>query len=404
MLSSFEQAEQDKKDKIKLILDSIGNLSTAPSIIALLGDKAAALVANEFNNVKTILTGVRKSDFDKAAQVSQIMCTPESWLSCVTSIIQIGVTLDPTRKHAAIVPYSGKATIEIMVAGYKHLLFANNIVKKIDTNAILAQDKFHMLQPLLPETVAKNFFFDKGLDRVISDNPKVPTAYLGGYCFMVLQNGEYYGDYMGFAEIDKRRKSAKTQAIWNEWTLEMIEKTILKYCLKNLPSFTAMPFYGELARVEEQHYLDSPLSIIPEKTATIQPKAIAEKRLLTEDLDDFQFMVAGLRRADVKVSISDTNNYLDRGFKWLEEKRGFILENPEKVRERMKDLAEREPLTPECEHWQDARNQGRVKFNILESAENQKHFQDYLLGSGWELSYKHLQKMLIEAREDSQNE
>ena len=231
--------------KINEILTAIAKLADSNEVIAFLGDKTRGIVANEYAAVKHILTVTTKSNDDRSKQILKIKCTPESWTDVVLSAIQIGLTLNPYSKQCAVIPYGNQITLDIMVAGYKHLLFANNIVKKIDTNAICKNDEFSMIQPLLKDTVSTNFKFVKAMeDR---------GEYIGGFCFFVLLNGEYLGDYLPRVEIEKRRKVAETQTAWNEWELEMVETTVLKYVMKNLPAFTSLPIFGQIAQIDEQH-------------------------------------------------------------------------------------------------------------------------------------------------------
>lgn len=227
------------------ILAEVSKLASSPAVTAFLGDKAKGIVANEYAAVKAILTTPTKSNNERASQIQKIMCTPESWSNLVLSAIQIGITLNPFSKQAAVIPYGTSASLTIMVAGYKNLLFSNGIVKKIDTNAVCKNDEFKMRQPLLRETIVDNHYFTKASeDR---------GEYIGGYCFFVLANGEYLGDYLPKSEIEKRKKVAKTTMVWDAWELEMVEKTVMLYTMKNLPAFTSLPIFNLVNELEQSH-------------------------------------------------------------------------------------------------------------------------------------------------------
>ena len=244
-------------EKINAITSAVAKLKSSPNIVGILGDKTDTIISNEVVAIHTLLTKPQQGRGAQELQQAQINCTPASWQSVITSIIQIGLTVSPFQKHVAIVPYGQTATAQVMTAGLKHLLFVNNIVKKIDTNAVCENDKFEMTQPLLPQTITTNYRFEKAK----SNRGKLVSA----YAFLVLVNGEYVGDYLSTEEITKRKNAAKTKFIWDAWEYEMAEKTALSYVAKNIPSFTDFSFASKLIEMEEMHHdFENAQKMLPE--------------------------------------------------------------------------------------------------------------------------------------------
>lgn len=261
------------KEKINNIIVAVSKLKSSANIVGILGDKTDAILSNEVVAIHSLLTKPQSGRVAQDLQMSQINCSPESWVSVITSIIQIGLTVSPFQKHVAIVPYGQTATAQVMTAGLKHLLFVNNIVKKIDTNAVCENDKFEMIQPLLPQTITTNFRFEKSK----SNRGKVVSA----YAFLVLTNGEFVGDYLSTEEIAKRKNAAKTKFIWDAWEYEMAEKTALAYVAKNIPSFADFSFASKLAEMEEMHHDLDQQKTLPESKLQQLPTLSPDAKIWT---------------------------------------------------------------------------------------------------------------------------
>jgi recombinational DNA repair protein RecT len=232
------------KEIIKSITDAINKLENSEVIKGILNGHTSAIVNNEVANVASILTTPTKTDSAKKMQALLIECTPQSWCLVVTQAIQLGITLNPLQKHCAVIPYGGKATMSIMVAGLRHLLYSNNIVKSMTANAVCENDHFKMAQPLLPETIAQNFKFEKAKTN--------RGNIIGCYAFFVLSNGQFIGDYLPIEEADKRKKAAMTDYIWKAWAEEMYEKTAVRYVQKQMPTMTNLD--ALINEIEQQHF------------------------------------------------------------------------------------------------------------------------------------------------------
>jgi recombinational DNA repair protein RecT len=230
--------------EIQSIVECLKLLKTSPTIVGLLGDKADALISNELANVTSMLTIPMQGKSAQELQIQQLQCSPKSWALVVTQAVQLGITLNTFQKHAAVVPYNGNATLSIMIAGLKHLLYSNNIIKSMTANAVCENDIFEMNQPLIPETISQNFKFQKAK----TNRGKI----VGAYAFFVLENGQYVGDYLPIEEINLRKNATKMHFIWNQWEIEMFEKTAVRYVQKQLPTLTK--FESVLNEIENQHF------------------------------------------------------------------------------------------------------------------------------------------------------
>ncbi|MDZ7876084.1 MAG: recombinase RecT [Saprospiraceae bacterium] len=249
----------ERKKRIDTIVTSILDLENDPAIEGFFGENAKMLVSGESAAVRGVLTRVPETTQAQTAQNNLIACTPESWQQAASMAILLGVSLNPFLKHAALIAYGTTVKLQIMVAGIKHVVLANGAALTITAQAVCRNDRFKMIQPLLPQTIASNFYFEKAMEN--------RGEVIGGFAFYTLANGGFHGDYLPYCEIKKRRDVARTQAIWDKWENEMIEKTLIHYTQKDLPTFSKSTMLNE---IENEHIdfqkLNAPTSALPATT------------------------------------------------------------------------------------------------------------------------------------------
>lgn len=68
------------------------------------------------------------------------------------------------------------------------------------------------------------YIYDHVMNNVFS---RKETEILGGYCFIKNQRGEFFTS-LTLEELEKHRKTAKTDYIWKNWLTEMYLKTVIK--------------------------------------------------------------------------------------------------------------------------------------------------------------------------------
>lgn len=259
----------------KAIVAAVYELATQDIFKNAMGESAVQIAAIEAINVKNLLTPSKfMNDNQTKVYQSLLMCSPQSWQKVVFDAVILGLSLNPIKKHCAVVPYGDTASLMPMVGGYLHLLYGNNIIKSCTYNAVYSKDKFHLRQPLLPQTVANNFLFEKSING--------RGEFIGAYCFFTLQNGEYVGDFLDAEQIEKRRKSAKTDFIWKAWFDEMVEKTIVHYVKKQIPATTKML---ELDQSDYQHVDLEKLNQIESTHTIIIKEQTEEQKQKQEDAE-----------------------------------------------------------------------------------------------------------------------
>jgi recombination protein RecT len=168
--------------------------------------------------------------------------TKQSFYNAIFNIHKIGLTLNPVKKEAYLVPRRNGDNVEISLEpsyiGLIKLLTDAGVVKNIQTNVVYEGDIF-------------NQFFDiNGVNfnhtpYYINGNEKGNIK--GVYCLAFLTNGNSQFEHMTIEEINNiKEKSESYKAfkdpnkkvftcVWNDYESEMIRKTILRRIYKYLP-------------------------------------------------------------------------------------------------------------------------------------------------------------------------
>lgn len=141
--------------------------------------------------------------------------------------------LEPTSVmgEGAIVAYrdreSGKklAQFQPMVRGLRKLAMNSGAVSAIGVDVVREKDEFEFMSGSEPKIVHRPHI--PGFGNEDTDSGSV----VGAYAYARLVTGELVPLFMSSAEIQKRRRVAKTDSIWNAWPEEMAKKTVLRRLL-----------------------------------------------------------------------------------------------------------------------------------------------------------------------------
>lgn len=196
-------------------------------------------------------SGLKESDFKRevsfAVQLASAnpylqSCTPDSALKAILNVAQIGLTLNPVKKEAYLVPRYNSKTRETEVCldpsyiGLIKLATDSGIVKSINCQIIYAGDEIEI--DLSEEyTVKKHVpYFLTGKDK---------GSIIGAYSVATLRDGSKHCEIMGREEIEgirgrsegyKAFEAGKTKSnVWITDEGEMFRKTVIKRHTKYLP-------------------------------------------------------------------------------------------------------------------------------------------------------------------------
>lgn len=171
---------------------------------------------------------------------------PDSVRDAVTNLAAIGITLNPARKLAYLVPRKGRVCLDISYMGLVELAVSSGSVRWAKAEIVREADEF-VLNGIdkQPTHNFKPFATDRG-------------AIVGVYCVAKTVDGDYLTDIMAIDEVYAVRDrsdawkawvSKKKSCPWVTDEVEMIKKTIVKRASKMWPKTDRLD--------EAVHYLNT---------------------------------------------------------------------------------------------------------------------------------------------------
>ena len=156
----------------------------------------------------------------------------QSVINAVTNIASIGISLNPARKQAYLVPRDKKVCLDISYIGLVDLATQSGSIVWCKSELVHQADSFQMGEPgTLPKHLFNPFANDRG-------------EVIGAYCVAKTPTGEYLCDAMSIADINAIRdrssawKAYKSKGASCPWVTdpgEMSKKTVIKRASKLWP-------------------------------------------------------------------------------------------------------------------------------------------------------------------------
>lgn len=207
-------------------------------------------------------------------------CTKASFLTALIDLCKIGLSLNPVKKEAYLIPRAGKICLEPSYIGLIKLLTDEGTVKNIQTNVIYENcdfDLFHDMNGLNFKHVP---YYAKNLK---SGN------IIGVYCIANLTNEEKQFEHMTIDEINAIKEKSESykafkdpnkkvfSCVWDDYESEMIRKTIIRRIYKYLPRSTGKKsdYINEAVKLDESAF-----------SASLNQITMIESLLLTSGIQD----------------------------------------------------------------------------------------------------------------------
>lgn len=242
--------------------------NTEPAFAAALCDKSISFQ----REAEFAMQIMRENDY----LVTCAKNNPQSVIDAVTNIAAIGISLNPAKKHAYLVPRKGKVCLDIGYMGLMDLAIQSGSIRWAQAVLVHATDRF---------TVA-------GVDRppVHERDPfaKDRGEIVGVYVVAKTIDGDYLTETMTKADIDgiMNRSEAVKKDKHTPWKTdygEMAKKTVVK---------RAQKYWPKTDRLEKAvHYMDTDGG----EGIVLNPEV---KQLDSEQMDEVLAKVAAFTDAD----------------------------------------------------------------------------------------------------------
>jgi recombination protein RecT len=151
-------------------------------------------------------------------------CTPASIFTAVASVAMTNLTLNPVLGLCHLVPRGQAATLVVDYKGLLELLLRTGKIESISAGVVYEGDEFDYMEG--SEGYVKH-------KRSLKRQPK--AVFLAAYCAATFANGKTHVHILDAEQIDKRRKVASTDKVWEKWFDEMAIKTTIRSHYKYLP-------------------------------------------------------------------------------------------------------------------------------------------------------------------------
>lgn len=193
-------------------------------------------------------------------------CKPQSIYNAVASVAMADLSLDPVLGLCHLIPRGGLCTLAIDYKGIIELLLRTGKVKNLYAGAVYEGDDFDFMEGI------KGFVKHK---RKLNRDAK--SELIAVYSHAVLEDGSDHVFILDRGEIEKRRKKATSQAVWNEWLQEMAIKTAIRAHYKYLPKTQSLNVAMEIID-SELGYDNKPKSSLPD--GLIEEETVVEPTII----------------------------------------------------------------------------------------------------------------------------
>lgn len=150
----------------------------------------------------------------------------DSLKNAIVNVSSIGISLNPAKKHAYLVPRDSRVCLDISYMGLMHLAQETGAILWGQAKLVRANDQYESRGIDQAPTHSYNAFAsDKDRGDII-----------GVYCTVKTSDGSYLTEEMNMDDINKIRGSSKSaKGPWKTWPEEMMRKSVVKRASKYWP-------------------------------------------------------------------------------------------------------------------------------------------------------------------------
>lgn len=186
---------------------------------------------NKDRFISNIMTAIVNSKDGKLFE-----CTPQSIMNAAREAVEFGLSLNPQRKQADMIPrWNGKANcleaqFQIRYGGLMTLATRSGEVRSISSTAVREGD---------------HFVYERGLNPVLEHRPKINSGkpVIAAYCVWTLKDGTREFEVIDQEDIDRAMRASQSKdkqgnpfGPWKDDYEEQVRKTAIRRASKYMPS------------------------------------------------------------------------------------------------------------------------------------------------------------------------
>ena len=178
--------------------------------------KQTAEAVNWQQESEFALQALQRNDYlAKIASANQ-----NSLRNAIINIGAIGISLNPARKHAYLVPRDNMVCLDISYMGLIHIAVDSGAIEWAQAKLVYSCDSYQ----------------NKGIDKAPDHQYNAfgnRGDVVGAYCVAKLPDGSFVTEEMDRAQLEQVRATSKAKnGAWANWTEEMMRKTVVKRASK----------------------------------------------------------------------------------------------------------------------------------------------------------------------------
>lgn len=243
--------------------------------------------------------------------LSVAMSNRQSAINAVTNVAAIGISLNPARKQAYLVPRDKKVCLDISYIGLVDLATQSGSIVWAKAELVYSADNFQMGEPgTMPNHKFNPFAKDRG-------------EVIGAYVVAKTPGGEYLCDAMSIDDINSIRDRSSAWKAWIKdkrscpWVTdpgEMGKKTVIKRASKLWPKNERLNMAIQHLNVELDEGIEFATQSSRSGGAETASKALEERRakVRTELISKLESVaqLEGLKSLDEKIGLLNNPQFL----------------------------------------------------------------------------------------------
>lgn len=200
-----------------------------------------------------------------------------SLVQAITNVAAIGLSLNPAKKQAYLVPRGGRICLDPSYMGMCDMATASGAIEWLQANVVYSNDKFMDNGPGIRPSHEYEAF------KPISDRGE----FAGVYCVAKTHNGDYLTTIMTKPEIDdikgRSELGKKNAGPWKSDFNEMAKKTVVRRAFKMLPKSESLDRLALAVELSNQNEEFEPIITNPDIGQYTEDQKKYFDQLLTEN-------------------------------------------------------------------------------------------------------------------------
>jgi recombinational DNA repair protein RecT len=176
-------------------------------------------------------------------------CKPNTIVDAISNVIRFGLTLNPVRSLATLVPMKGECVLFTQYQGLICVLKRDNAVKFIEAYIVYDDEMSTFFYDRDSGQIKHDIYYADTEDEQKKRKPKF--VYIKA---ILTDDTILYPQPIPFWEVERRKRYSKIDDIWNNFPEDMIKKTGIRMNYKLLQKYDMNKVLSDLIEYENKYF------------------------------------------------------------------------------------------------------------------------------------------------------